>query len=44
MLDLISIEKLLGRQNNFCVLDWLLAENLLAYSAYEQWRQGQVGG
>ncbi|MES2823405.1 MAG: hypothetical protein V4732_07375 [Pseudomonadota bacterium] len=36
------VEQHLSQQGNYCLLDWLLQQNRLAYSAYEAWRYGQI--
>ncbi len=40
-LAIAELEKYLSQQGNFCLLDWLLQQDLLSYSAYEAWRYGQ---
>ncbi|MET1257325.1 hypothetical protein [Aliikangiella maris] len=44
-LNIISIniiDHFTSQQGNFCLIDWLLAENYLAYSDYENWRYANV--
>lgn len=43
MIDIAAIDNYLGQHGQFCLLDWVLAENVLAYSDYEQWRYGKTG-
>lgn len=38
MLELSVLEKDITQHSYFCLLDWLLAENHIAYSDYEAWR------
>lgn len=40
-LKLSSIEYFMSLQGNFCLVDWLLKENYLVYSQYEDWRYGK---
>lgn len=42
MLDIINIDQHISQQGNFCLIDWLLSDNLLHYSSYESWRYGQL--
>ena len=35
------VEEYLNQHGHFCLLDWLLAQNFLEYSAYEAWRYGK---
>ncbi len=42
MIDIASIEEYLSRQGRFCLIDWLLTDNLLHYSDYEAWRYGEL--
>lgn len=39
-LTLIDVEHQLSEQGQFCLLDWLIAHNILPYSHYENWRHG----
>lgn len=39
--DIAQVEQLLASQGNFCLIDWLLQENHLAYAHYEAWRYGE---
>lgn len=41
MINIATIDNYLGQHGQFNILDWLLTENLLAYSDYEQWRYGK---
>ncbi len=41
MIDIAAIDGHLSQQGRFCLLDWLMAENILLYSDYEAWRYGQ---
>jgi hypothetical protein len=36
-----TIEQHLSQQGKFCLIDWLLNNNLLSYSDYEGWRNGK---
>jgi hypothetical protein len=40
MIDIASIDRQLSQQGRFCLIDWLLADNLLVYTEYEAWRYG----
>lgn len=42
MIDIAAIDNYLGDQGYFNLLDWLLAEQQLAYSDYEKWRYGKL--
>lgn len=42
MIDILIIDNYISQHGQFCLLDWLLAENLIPYSDYEAWRYGQV--
>ncbi len=42
MIDIAAIDNYLGEQGYFNLLDWLLAEHMLAYSDYEKWRYGKL--
>lgn len=42
MITIASIDQQLGEQGRFCLIDWLLAENLLLYAEYEAWRYGHL--
>jgi hypothetical protein len=42
MLQLSTVEDELSRQGYFCLLDWLLTQNFLAYADYEAWRYGHI--
>jgi len=39
-LTLSDIEHQLSEQGQFCLLDWLIAHNILPYAIYEDWRYG----
>lgn len=41
MIDIAAIEQHLSQQGRFCLVDWLLADNVLFYADYESWRYGQ---
>lgn len=41
-LSLHQVESFLSEHNSFCLLDWLLNENLIAYQDYENWRYGKT--
>jgi len=40
--NIADIENALAVQGHFCLLEWLLRENYLAYNDYESWRYGKV--
>ena len=42
MLQLSSIEQAVTHHSYFCLLDWLLEENIIAYGDYEDWRYGKL--
>ena len=42
MLTIAIIDQQLSQQGKFCLIDWLLSENLLYYAAYEDWRYGRI--
>ncbi len=42
MLEISSFERHLSQEGKFCLLDWLLSRNLLAYGDYEAWRLGSL--
>ena len=42
MLTIAIIDQQLSQQGKFCLIDWLLSENLLYYAAYEDWRYGRL--
>lgn len=42
MINIATVDQTIAQQGQFCLLDWLLAQNLLAYSDYEAWRHGQL--
>lgn len=41
MIDITHLDNTLSRYGHFCLVDWLLEQNLVPYSAYESWRRGQ---
>jgi hypothetical protein len=42
MLELSCIDQAVSDHSYFCLLDWLLAENLIAYGDYEDWRYSKL--
>ena len=42
MIDISTVDNYVSQHGQFCVLDWLVAEDLIPYSDYEAWRYGQV--
>ncbi len=40
--SIATVEQHLSQQGSYCLLEWLLQQNLLAYSTYEAWRYGQI--
>ncbi len=42
MIDIAAIDTQLSQQGQFCLLDWLLADNYLPYEDYEKWRYGEL--
>jgi hypothetical protein len=42
MVDIATVDQTVSQQGQFCLLDWLLQENILAYADYEDWRYGRV--
>lgn len=42
MLTIAHIDQQLSQQGKFCLIDWLLSENLLHYATYEDWRYGRA--
>jgi len=42
MLTIATIDQQLSQQGRFCLIDWMLSENLLHYAAYEDWRYGRA--
>jgi hypothetical protein len=42
MLTIAIIDQQLSQQGKFCLIDWLLSENLLYYAAYEDWRYARL--
>ena len=42
MIDIVTIDGYLSRQGQFCLIDWLLADNFLRYADYEAWRYGEL--
>ncbi|MFT7673241.1 MAG: hypothetical protein ACI845_001651, partial [Gammaproteobacteria bacterium] len=40
MIDVSIIDHCVAEQGRFCVIDWLLSDDLLSYSDYESWRYG----
>ena len=42
MLELSCIEQAVSDHSYFCLLDWLLAENIIAYGDYEDWRYSKL--
>lgn len=41
-IDLYSIESHYGKNGNFCLLDWLIANQHLEYNDYDKWRNGEL--
>lgn len=41
MITISDIDQHLTRQGNFCLIDWLLVQNILLYPHYEAWRYGK---
>ena len=41
-LTLSNVEKSVIHHSFFCLLDWLLTENIIAYADYEDWRYGKL--
>ncbi|VUD68984.1 hypothetical protein TDB9533_04347 [Thalassocella blandensis] len=41
-ISLQKVESFLSQHNSFCLLDWLLSENIIAYHDYENWRYGKI--
>lgn len=41
MLTIADIDHHLSRHSHFCLIDWLLARDVLLYPDYEAWRHGQ---
>lgn len=39
-LSIATIDQHLSRQGSFCMIDWLLSQNLLQYPQFEAWRYG----
>ncbi len=42
MINIAIIDQQIARQGRFCLIDWLLEENLLDYADYENWRNAQI--
>jgi hypothetical protein len=42
MVDIATVDSQISQQGQFCLLDWLLAENFIPYAAYEDWRYGRI--
>lgn len=42
MADIATVDSQVSQQGQFCLLDWMLAENFIPYAAYEDWRYGRV--
>ncbi len=42
MLTIAIIDQQLSQLGKFCLIDWLLSENLLYYAAYEDWRYSRL--
>ncbi len=40
--SIARVEQHLSQQGNYCLLDGLLQQHILSYSAYEAWRYGQI--
>ncbi len=43
MINIAAIDEHLSQQGRFCLIDWLLANNVLFYADYEDWRYGRCG-
>lgn len=41
MLSIADVDRHLGLQGQFCLMDWLLAHGFLLYPDYEDWRHGR---
>lgn len=41
-IDMYSIENHFSKSGNFCLLDWLIANNYLEYTDYDRWRNGEI--
>jgi len=42
VIDISTVDNYVSQHGQFCLLDWLVAEDLIPYSDYEAWRYGQV--
>lgn len=42
MVDIATVDSQVSQQGQFCLLDWMLAENMIPYAAYEDWRYGRI--
>ncbi len=42
MIEISNIDSYISQHGQFCLLDWLLAENLITYTNYEAWRYGDI--
>ncbi|MCR6650904.1 MAG: hypothetical protein NVV73_05110 [Cellvibrionaceae bacterium] len=42
MVDIATVDSQVSQQGQFCLLDWMLAENMIPYAAYENWRYGRI--
>lgn len=42
MVDIATVDKIVSQHGQFCLLDWLLHENVIPYADYEQWRHGRI--
>src|SRR5690606_36145503 len=42
MVDIATVDSQVSQQGQFCLLDWMLAENLIPYATYEDWRYGRI--
>ncbi|MFT5505756.1 MAG: hypothetical protein ACI8XC_003479 [Gammaproteobacteria bacterium] len=41
MIKISDIDSYLSQQGRFCLIDWLIAQNILYYADYEAWRYGR---
>ncbi len=42
MVNISTIDQTVSEQGQFCLLDWLLQNNGIAYAVYEDWRYGRM--
>lgn len=42
MVDIATVDQTVSQQGQFCLLDWLLQENVIRYADYEDWRYGRI--